>query len=223
MGKIAENIASMRQQLPGNVTLVAVSKFHPLEELEEAYATGQTTFGENRAQELEEKAKQMPRDVKWHFIGHLQTNKVRGIMPHVSMIQSIDSVKLLQLVGKEAMRIGRTVDVLLQLHVALEETKSGFTPQEIIEAADNGLLNGVDGVRICGVMTMATNTDDAGQVAKEFDLTRATFEQLRDRAFAGQEQFAHLSMGMSHDWRIAVDHGATIVRIGTSIFGPRRY
>ncbi len=223
MGKIAENIASIRQQLPGNVTLVAVSKFHPLEELEEAYTAGQMTFGENRAQELEKKAKQMPRDVKWHFIGHLQTNKVRGIMQHVSIIQSVDSVKLLQLVGKEAMRIGRTVDVLLQLHVAQEETKSGFTPQEIIEAADNGLLNGVDCVRICGVMTMATNTDDAGQVAKEFDLTRRTFEQLRDRAFAGQEQFAHLSMGMSHDWRIAVDHGATIVRIGTSIFGPRRY
>ncbi len=223
MGKIAEHIASIRQQLPGNVTLVAVSKFHPLEELEEAYDAGQTAFGENRAQELEEKAKQMPRDVKWHFIGHLQTNKVRGIMPHVAMIQSIDSVKLLQLVGKEAMRIGRTVDVLLQLHVAQEETKSGFTPQELIEAADNGLLNGVDGVRICGMMTMATNIDDAAQVAKEFALTRHTFEQLRDGAFAGQEQFAHLSMGMSHDWRIAVGHGATIVRIGTSIFGPRRY
>lgn len=223
MGIIAENIASIKAQLPSGVQLVAVSKFHPLDELSEAYAAGQVAFGENRAQELEAKAKQMPGDVRWHFIGHLQTNKVRGIMPHVSMIQSIDSVKLLQLVGKEAMRIGRTADVLLQLHVAQEDTKSGFTPQEVIEAADSGCFANVGGVRICGVMTMATNTDDTGQVAAEFSLARHTFEQLRNGAFAGQEQFAQVSMGMSHDWPIAVDLGATIVRIGTSIFGPRQY
>lgn len=223
MGTIAENIASIKAQLPQGVQLVAVSKFHPVDELMQAYDAGQRVLGENRAQELEQKAKVMPGDVQWHFIGHLQTNKVRLIMPHVAMIQSIDSVKLLRLVAKEAVRIGRTVDVLLQLHVAQEETKSGFTPAELLEAAQKGELTGVEGVNVCGVMAMATNTDDTAQVEREFATVRRTFEQLRDGAFAGQKQFAQVSMGMSDDWRIAVDQGSTTVRVGTAIFGPRRY
>lgn len=223
MGKIADNLQALRQQLPQGVRLVAVSKFHPVEELREAYDAGQRLFGENRAQELCAKAPLMPADVQWHFIGHLQTNKVRQIMPHVAMIQSIDSVKLLRLVGKEAVRIGRTVDVLLQLHVALEETKSGFTPAEVMEAAQGGELSGIDGVRICGVMAMATNTDDEAEVAREFSTVRHTFEALRSGAMAGNEAFAQVSMGMSHDWPEAVSHGATLVRIGTAIFGPREY
>ncbi len=223
MGKIADNLQAIKRQLPQGVRLVAVSKFHPVDELREAYDAGQRLFGENRAQELCAKAPQMPADVQWHFIGHLQTNKVRQIMPHVAMIQSIDSVKLLRLVGKEAVRIGRTVDVLLQLHVALEETKSGFTPEEVMEAAQSGELSGVDGVRLCGVMAMATNTDDEAEVAREFSTVKQTFETLRSGAMAGNEAFAQVSMGMSHDWPEAVSHGATLVRIGTAIFGPREY
>jgi len=223
MSSIKENIENFTAQLPEGVHLVAVSKFHPVEELAEAYEAGQRLFGENRAQELVAKAPQLPADIRWHFIGHLQKNKVRAIMPHVSVIESVDSVELLQLIEKEAARINRTVDVLLQLHVAQEETKSGFGVEEVLEAAEAGLLTCHPHVRVCGVMAMASLTDDMGQVAEEFDLVRRTYIMLKDGCFDESEHFNHLSMGMSDDWQVAVKYGATLVRIGTAIFGPRKY
>ncbi len=220
---IAKNIERITAQLPQGVKLVAVSKFHPIERLQEAYAAGQRIFGENRAQELAAKAPQMPSDVEWHFIGHLQKNKVRMIMPWASTIQSIDSTELLQLVNKEAARIDRHVNVLLQLHVAKEQTKSGFTVEEVLKAASEGAFSNLSNVTITGMMAMATFTSDMEQVASEFEQVHDTFVKLRDNYFAGDERFKEISMGMSNDWPIAVQHGATLVRIGTDIFGQREY
>ena len=223
MASIKENLEKVTAQLPNGVQLVAVSKFHPVEELAEAYEAGQRLFGENRAQELIAKAPQLPEDIRWHFIGHLQKNKVRAIMPHVSVIESVDSVKLLSLIEKEAARIDRTVDVLLQLHVAQEETKSGFSIEEVLEAGEAGELTCYPHVRVCGVMAMASLTDDMEQVAREFDLVRRTYLTLKDGPFDESEDFNELSMGMSDDWQVAVKYGATLVRIGTAVFGPRSY
>ena len=223
MASIKENLEKVTAQLPNGVQLVAVSKFHPAEELAEAYEAGQRLFGENRAQELIAKAPQLPEDIRWHFIGHLQKNKVRAIMPHVSVIESVDSVKLLSLIEKEAARIDRTVDVLLQLHVAQEETKSGFSIDEVLEAGEAGELTCYPHVRVCGVMAMASLTDDMEQVAREFDLVRRTYLTLKDGPFDESEDFNELSMGMSDDWQVAVKYGATLVRIGTAVFGPRSY
>ncbi|MBQ9584563.1 MAG: YggS family pyridoxal phosphate-dependent enzyme [Muribaculaceae bacterium] len=220
---IAQNLQHITEQLPAGIKLVAVSKFHPVERIMEAYDAGQRIFGENRAQELAAKAPQMPTDIEWHFIGHLQKNKVRMIMPWVSTIQSIDSTQLLQLVDKEAARIDRHVDVLLQLHVAKEQTKSGFAVDEILEAAENGAFNNLSNVTITGVMAMATFTDDMDQVASEFELVHNTFRTLREKYFASNPAFKEISMGMSDDWPVAVKHGATLVRIGTDIFGQREY
>ena len=223
MASIKENLEKVTAQLPNGVRLVAVSKFHPVEELAEAYEAGQRLFGENRAQELIAKAPQLPEDIRWHFIGHLQKNKVRAIRPHVSVIESVDSVKLLSLIEKEAARIDRTVDVLLQLHVAQEETKSGFSIDEVLEAGEAGELTCYPHVRVCGVMAMASLTDDMEQVAQEFDLVRRTYLTLKDGPFDESEDFNELSMGMSDDWQVAVKYGATLVRIGTAVFGPRKY
>ena len=220
---IAQNIERITAQLPQGVKLVAVSQFHPIERLHEAYAAGQRIFGENRAQELAAKAPQMPSDVEWHFIGHLQKNKARMIMPWASTIQSIDSTELLQLVNKEAARIDRHVNVLLQLHVAKEQTKSGFTVEEVLKAASEGAFSNLSNVTITGMMAMATFTSDMEQVASEFEQVHDTFVKLRDNYFAGDERFKEISMGMSNDWPIAVQHGATLVRIGTDIFGQREY
>jgi hypothetical protein len=224
MANIKENLEKTIAKLPENVRLVAVSKFHPVEELQQAYDAGQRLFGENRAQELVAKAPELPKDIRWHFIGHLQKNKVRSIMPHVSVIESVDSVELLRLIEKEAARIDRTVDVLLQLHVAQEETKSGFSFDELMEAAEVGeLTEGLPHVHVCGLMAMASLTDDMEQVAGEFETVRRAFVMLKDGCFDESEYFNELSMGMSDDWPVAVQHGATLVRIGTSIFGPRVY
>lgn len=223
MASIKENLEKVNAMLPDGVRLVAVSKFHPVEELAEAYEAGQRLFGENRAQELIAKAPLLPDDVRWHFIGHLQKNKVRAIMPYVSVIESVDSVKLLQLIEKEAARIDRKVDVLLQIHVAQEETKSGFSVEELLQAGEEGLLTCYDHVRVCGVMAMASLTDDMEQVAQEFDLVRRTYLILKDGCFDDCADFFELSMGMSDDWQVAVKYGATLVRIGTAIFGPRQY
>ncbi len=220
---IAQNLQHITAQLPEGVKLVAVSKFHPVDKVMEAYNAGQRIFGENRAQELATKAPQMPNDIEWHFIGHLQKNKVRMIMPWASTIQSIDTVELLQLVNKEAARIDRHINVLLQLHVAKEQTKSGFTVEEILNAANEGAFYNLSNVTICGVMAMATFTDDMTQVASEFELVHNTFLTLRDKHFASKPEFKQISMGMSDDWPIAVKHGATLVRIGTDIFGAREY
>lgn len=223
MANIKENLKEVAAKLPDGVKLVAVSKFHPVEELAEAYEAGQRLFGENRAQELVAKAPQLPKDIRWHFIGHLQKNKVRAIMPHVTVIESVDSVELLKLIEKEAARINRTVEVLLQLHVAQEETKSGFSVDEVLEAGEAGELTCYPHVRVCGVMAMASLTDDMEQVAREFDTVRRTYLTLKDGPFDESEDFNQLSMGMSDDWKVAVNYGATLVRIGTAIFGPRSY
>lgn len=223
MENIKENLERVTSKLPENVKLVAVSKFHPIEALQEAYDAGQRLFGENRAQELVAKAPHLPNDIRWHFLGHLQKNKVRSIMPYVSVIESVDSVNLLKLIEKEAARIDRTVDVLLQLHVAQEETKSGFSIEEVLEAGEAGELTCYPHIHVCGVMAMASLTDDMEQVAREFDLVRRTYLTLKDGPFDESEYFNHLSMGMSDDWQVAVKYGATLVRIGTAIFGNRQY
>jgi hypothetical protein len=206
------------------VTLVAVSKFHPVEAIREAYDAGQRDFGESRAQELAVKAPAMPDDVRWHFIGHLQTNKVRQIMPHVSLIHSIDSIRLLRTVDSEAARIGRTVDVLLQVHVAREETKFGFTPDELLaELPAQWQPADTPSVRVRGVMGMASLTDDNSRIAADFSEIARVFRELREGLFAGVATFDTISMGMSDDFGIAIDAGSTMVRIGTDIFGAREY
>lgn len=220
---IADKIKEIKAQLPEGVRLVAVSKFHPLEALQQAYNAGQRVFGESRAQELVVKAPAMPADVEWHFIGHLQTNKVRQIVPYVNVVESVDSLKLLKLIDSEAQRAGRTVDVLLQLHVAQEEAKTGFAPDELLGIADGGELEGLSSTRIVGLMAMATFTDDQRQIEQEFTRVKETFDVLKSGAMKDNEVFTEISMGMSDDWHIAVQHGSTLVRIGTAIFGAREY
>ena len=220
---IAENITQIKAQLPEGVSLVAVSKYHPVEQLQEAYAAGQRIFGESHAQELVAKAPLMPDDVQWHFIGHLQRNKVRQIMPIVSLIHSVDSIRLLSTIDKEAARIGRTVDVLLQLHVAQEEAKSGFAVEELMQLAENGEFQPFKHVRYRGLMAMATFTSDTALIASEFARVASTYATLLEKQIFPGADFNQLSMGMSDDWHIAVEYGATLVRIGTQIFGPRQY
>ena len=221
--QIKENITQLHNELPAGVKLVAVSKFHPIEALQAAYDAGQRIFGESRAQEIGPKHTAMPQDVEWHFIGHLQSNKVRQIVPYVSLIHSIDSERLLRCVDDEARRAGRTTDILLQLHVAREETKYGFTLDECRALADNGIIDSLANVRIRGVMGMATNTDDETEIHREFHAIRNTFDQLNASHFDTCPYFDTVSMGMSHDYRIAIDEGTTMVRIGTTIFGLREY
>ena len=223
MEQIARHIESVRESLPENVTLVAVSKFHPAEVVMKAYEAGHRVFGESRANELKLKASTMPDDIEWHFIGHLQTNKVRQILPYVSLIQSIVSERLLRIVNDEAVRIGRIVDVLLQVHVAKEETKFGFTPDEIIEFASSWNPASTPGVRIRGVMGMASNVDDDLRIRRDFSDITATFRSLAEGPFAGHKEFDTISMGMSHDYTLAVECGSNMVRIGTTIFGEREY
>ena len=220
---VASEIVRFTDELPANVRLVAVSKFHPVEKLMEAYSAGQRIFGESRVQELVQKAQEMPADVQWHFIGHLQTNKVRALLPHVSLIHSVDSERLLDCIDKEAERIGRTVDVLLQIHVAQEEAKFGFTLQEITQLANSGKLTAMSHVRVVGVMAMATNTDDDAEIRREFAEAHHVFYTLKEGCFFGDEHFCELSMGMSDDYRLAIAEGSTMVRIGTTIFGAREY
>ncbi|MBQ0069828.1 MAG: YggS family pyridoxal phosphate-dependent enzyme [Bacteroidales bacterium] len=220
---ISNNIKEIEAQLPQGVRLVAVSKFHPVEALEQAYKAGQRVFGESRAQELVVKVPQLPNDIEWHFIGHLQTNKARQVVQYVNVIESVDSLKLLRLIDAEAARADRTIDVLLQLHVAQEEAKSGFLPKELLECAAKGELDGLTNTRICGLMAMATFTDDEEQIDSEFATVKETFDALKGGAMSGNSNFKEISMGMSDDWHIAVKHGSTLVRIGTAIFGAREY
>ncbi len=218
---VRENLRELRCRIPEGVELVAVSKFHPVEALQEAYDEGQRIFGESRANEFVTKAQTLPGDIKWHFIGHLQTNKVRQILPFVSFIQSVDSEKLLRLVDAEACRLGRRVNVLMQLHVAKEETKFGFTPDELLTLMTPELVNELSGVEISGVMGMASNVDDEARIRDDFRSIRETFDRLKATVFAGNDRFSVVSMGMSHDWWIAVEEGSNMVRVGTDIFGER--
>lgn len=223
MSVISDQIKIITETLPDGVELVAVSKFHPVEALKEAYDAGQRIFGESRVQEISQKRLLMPDDVQWHFIGHLQTNKVRQLVPYVSLIHSVDSIKLLESINAESARIGKVVDVLLQLHVAQEETKFGFTCEDCVDLVDKGVLDRLPNVRVCGVMGMATNTDDMGKVREEFKSIKNVFDTLKQRYFADKPYFKEISMGMSDDYHIAMEEGSTLVRIGTTIFGSRGY
>ena len=217
----AQRIEELSRRLPGVVTLVAVSKFHPVEAILSAYSAGQRVFGESRAQELAAKAPELPDDIQWHFIGHLQTNQVKTVVPLAHTIQSIDSLRLLRAVDAEAARTARTVNVLLQVHVAAEETKFGFTPDELLAIAPEAAA--MTGARVTGIMGMASNTDNTSRIEADFDAIRACFDALSSGAFASRPEFSVISMGMSGDWHIAVAHGSNMVRIGSDIFGERQY
>ena len=220
---IQSHIEQLKASLPSSVTLVAVSKFHPVEALQEAYAAGQRIFGESRAQELVAKQRLLPQDIQWHFIGPLQSNKVKEIAPFIAMIHSIDSVKLLQEVDKQAAKWNRVIPVLLEIHVAQEESKHGFSPAECLELLETGCLSGLTHVHVCGIMGMATNTEDEQQIRREFDELHTLFVQLKQLYFATDDAFHVLSMGMSHDYPIAIAAGSTMIRVGTFIFGEREY
>ena len=214
---VRDNLIKVYEELPPEVKLVAVSKFHPCEEIMEAYGAGQRRFGENRPQEFASKVPQLPSDIEWHFIGHLQTNKLKMVLPYASIVESIDSRRLLDAVQKWGSDNGKVIDVLLELRLGAEETKGGFSEQEIEEI----IANEYSHVRFRGLMGMATNTDDMAVVEADFERIEA-FKKHLDAKFSLPD-FTELSIGMSHDWPLAVRHGATIVRIGTAIFGPREY
>lgn len=217
---IADNLESLKRELPSGVKLVAVSKFHPLSALLEAYSNGQTAFGENRPQEFAAKAVQMPQDVEWHFIGHLQTNKLKLVLPYASLVESIDTLHLLEAVNAWGERNGKVINILLEVHIGDEPTKQGFTPEEVRD-----LLSGAGQyafVNFCGLMGMASNVEDEAKIADEFKRIKSLFDECRER-FPELSAFRQLSIGMSGDWRIAVQHGSTEVRIGTAVFGPRQY
>lgn len=220
---IAERIHALTSQLPQGVRLVAISKFHPAEAIAEAYAAGQRIFGESRVQELQAKHEALPKDIEWHFIGHLQTNKVKYIVPYVSLIHGIDSFRLLAEVDRQAERVGRTVGCLLQMHIAREETKFGFSFEECRQLLQEGEWRQLHHVRLCGMMGMATNTDNMQQVEEEFRSLATFFHEVKTTWFAADEAFCELSMGMSHDYPQAIAAGSTLIRVGTYIFGERNY
>ena len=220
---IADRLQQLRSEMPEGVTLVAVSKFHPVEALQEAYDAGQRIFGESRVQELLAKQPQLPDDIQWHFIGHLQTNKVRHIIGRTSLIESIDTERLLSIVDSESARAGVTTRVLMQLHVAREETKFGFSPEELLDYFRDRRFESLTNTHICGVMGMASNTDDMARVAADFDAIRSVYDRIINEVAPDLRSFDIVSMGMSGDWSIAVSHGSNMVRIGSDIFGARQY
>lgn len=218
---IAANLRSIRETLPNDVKLVAVSKFHPAEYVEAAYAAGQRVFGESHEQELSRKAEVLPKDIEWHFIGHLQTNKVKYIAPYIAMVDAVDSMKLLKEINKQAAKYDRVIDVLLELHIAEEATKYGFTLDACREMLAAGEWRGLANVRICGLMMMASNVDDEEQIRDEFNTAAAFFDEVKTNYFADNDSFRERSWGMSGDYMEAVECRSTMVRIGTAIFGPR--
>lgn len=219
---VAERLTAIRATLPAGVELLAVSKFHPVEAVREAYDAGQRLFGESRALEMRDKAAVLPDDIVWHFIGHLQTNKVKPVVAVADVIESVDSERLLRLIDAEAVKAGRHVDVLLQVHVAAEETKFGFSPDEVTAFVTPRLLDELHGVTITGIMGMASNTDDTARIGRDFAALKSIFDTLARGVMAGNPRFKTLSMGMSHDYQIAIRYGSTLVRIGTDIFGERQ-
>ena len=223
MYDVKGNLREVLGNLPAGVNLVAISKFHPNEYIEAAYAEGQRIFGESHEQELAKKVVSLPKDIEWHFIGHLQTNKVKYIAPYISMIESVDSLKLMKEINKQAAKHDRVVKVLLELHIAEEDTKSGFSFDDCRELLEAGEWRTMEHVQICGIMMMASNTDDEQQIAQEFDAAYAFFKEVKEKYFADDDAFCERSWGMSHDYRIAVKHGSNMVRVGTTIFGPRIY
>ncbi|NDV69538.1 YggS family pyridoxal phosphate-dependent enzyme [Dysgonomonas sp. 25] len=220
---VADNLIAIKETIPEGVKLVAVSKFHPAEAIMEAYDAGQRVFGESRMQEIKPKHEQLPADIEWHFIGHLQSKKAKDIVSYVHTIHSVDSWKLLQEIEKRASDAQRTVNCLLEIHIAQENSKFGFTFENCRQFLMQDDWKKCKFARIVGLMGMATDTEDADIVRKEFRKLRLFFEELKSTVFSGDKQFDQLSMGMSHDYKIAIEEGATIVRIGSSIFGSRQY
>lgn len=226
---IQQHIASIRQHIPQSVTMICVSKFHPAEAIMEAYQVGERDFGESRVQELLPKYEALPKDIRWHFIGHLQTNKVKMIVPFVHLIHSVDSLRLLETINREAAKIQRRVRVLLEVHVAKEESKSGFTPEELETFFNQGQLSTFEYIELCGIMGMATNTDDEQEIRRCFQTIKELADthipntlSIRDNEgiHKGYHSF-FISMGMSDDHQIAIEEGSNMVRIGSSIFGER--
>ncbi len=220
---VAKRLHEVLGCLPSGVRLVAISKYHPNEYIEAAYAEGQRIFGESHEQELARKVDTLPKDIEWHFIGHLQTNKVKYIAPYISMIEAVDSLKLLKEINKQAAKHGRTIDVLLELHIAEEETKYGLTLDACRQLLEEGEWKQMDHVRICGLMMMASNVDDEAQIRSEFNTAARFFDEVKSKYFASEPSFRERSWGMSHDYKIAVECRSTMVRVGTYIFGPRVY
>ena len=220
---ITSEIKELHAELPEGVRLVAVSKFHPVEAVAEAYAAGQRLFGESRVQELLQKIPLCPSDIQWHFIGHLQTNKVRQLIGKTALIESVDSERLLELIDRESERAGVVTRVLMQVHVAREETKFGFWPEELLDYFKARRFESLKATHICGVMGMASNTDDVERVRADFQAIAEVYRSIRDDRELGLRGFDTLSMGMSGDWPIAVEEGSNLVRVGTRIFGPRQY
>lgn len=218
---VAEELEKLKTEIPAGVNLVAVSKFHPAEMIREAYAEGQRLFGESRVQELLEKIKELPDDIKWHFIGHLQTNKVKQLVGNVAMIESVDSERLLDLIDAESEKKGVMTRVLMQVHVAKEETKFGFLPAELKEYFSSRKFEHLTNTHICGVMGMASNTDDLERVREDFRSIANIYNEIKTVISPDLRGFDTLSMGMSHDWKIAVEEGANLIRIGSRIFGDR--
>ena len=223
MYPVKEKLHEVLATLPDGVRLVAISKYHPSSFIMEAYDEGQRIFGESHEQELARKVQELPGDIEWHFIGHLQTNKVKFIAPYISMIEAVDSLRLLREIEKQAARCDRVVKVLLELHIAEEATKYGLSPDDCRQLLADGEWRTMSHVQICGLMMMASFTDDKEQISREFQTAQDLFDELKDRFFADDEAFCERSWGMSDDYPIAVSHGSTMVRIGTAIFGPRVY
>ena len=220
---IKDNLTKILQKIPQGVQLVAVSKTKPNEAIQEAYEVGQRVFGENKVQELCRKFEDLPKDIQWHFIGHLQTNKVKYIAPFISLIHGVDSLKLLSTINKEAAKVNRIIDCLLQFHIAEEATKFGLSIEEAADILNSEAYRSVKNIRIVGIMGMATFTDDSQQVRKEFKTLKGYFDFLKKVHFAEVPEFKEISMGMSDDFRIAIEEGSTMVRIGSNIFGVRNY
>ncbi|MBS6662572.1 YggS family pyridoxal phosphate-dependent enzyme [Prevotella histicola] len=223
MYDVAKNLHEVLRDLPDGVKLVAISKFHPNEYIEVAYNEGQRIFGESQEQELSRKVDTLPKDIEWHFVGHLQTNKVKYIAPYISMIEAVDSLKLLKEINKQAAKHNRVINVLLELHIAEEESKYGFSPDACRQLLEEGEWKNLRNVHIVGLMMMASNVDDQEQIRREMTIAADLFDELKAKYFADDADFKERSWGMSHDYKIAVECRSTMVRVGTTIFGPRIY
>ncbi len=220
---IKSNIQTIRQHIPTHVQLVCVSKFNPNELILEAYETGERVFGESKVQELCDKQEALPKDINWHFIGHLQTNKIKYLVPFVSLIHGVDSYKLLQEIDKQAAKAGKVVNCLLQVHIAAEETKFGFSAEELIYTLTGNEWKELKNVQICGLMGMATFTENRDQIQMEFKNLKSLFDKVKSDFFSESSSFSELSMGMSDDYEIAIEEGSTMIRVGSLIFGQRMY
>ncbi len=220
---IKSNIQSIKSKLPDHVKLVAVSKTKPNKDIQEAYEAGQKIFGENKVQDLTKKFEELPKDIQWHFIGHLQTNKVKYIAPFVSLIHAVDSLKLLKTISKEAVKNNRTIDFLFQLHIADEESKFGLTYAKLEEIVSSEEFKQISNVNLRGLMGMATYTNNIEQIKSEFRRLKTNFDEMKKKYFANKHDFNEVSMGMSSDFELAVEQGSTMVRIGSTIFGERNY